>query len=85
DDRFGDDRYTDTRPPGDDRFGGDEPAGARSGSGSGGGDRDVDGADGFGERDEPPVRRPAASGWDVDGWDSDEDAAGRSFRNGGPQ
>ncbi|MFH9295361.1 tubulin-like doman-containing protein [Streptomyces sp. NPDC017520] len=93
DSRSGDDRYTGSRSD-DDRFGGGEPAGARDvggrgigGRGIGGwddGDRDDGAADGFGEQDRPPVRPPAAGGWDADGWGTDDEGdAGR--RNGGPQ
>ncbi|MFF7010382.1 tubulin-like doman-containing protein [Streptomyces fimicarius] len=85
DDRFGDERFTDSRPSGADRFGGERgwdegrrDEGRRD-------DRFGDGPDGFGGHDRPPVRRPAVDGWDGDGWDADEDATGRSGRNGGAQ
>ncbi|MFJ6611350.1 tubulin-like doman-containing protein [Streptomyces sp. NPDC091289] len=100
DERFGDERFSDTRPSGNDRFTDSRPSGddrftdsrtsgderARDEARRDEERRDGGGADGFGGQDRPPVRRPApGGGWDGDGWDADEDAAGRSYRNGGPQ
>ncbi|MEU5287667.1 tubulin-like doman-containing protein [Streptomyces sp. NPDC020755] len=99
DSRSADDRYAGSRP-GDDRFGVSEPVGDRDIGGRDDGDRgmgardiggrDISGrddgaADGFGEQDRPPARRPAAGGWDGDGWGTDDEGGAGRSRNRGPQ
>ncbi|MBT2899708.1 tubulin-like doman-containing protein [Streptomyces sp. McG3] len=78
-------RYIGSRSGDDARFGGGEPVGARDVGARDDGGRDDGGPDGFGEQDRPPVRRTAASGWDGDGWGTDDEGGAGRSRNGGPQ